>query len=114
MDLSSSKFEIIHSIVCSPDNVISVTDLCKTAGVSRSGYYNWLASENTRRKKEDADLHDFSIIKAAFEYRGYSKGAKGIHMRLLHQKPPVVMNIKKIRRLMKKYNLFCEIRKANP
>ena len=28
--------------------------------------------------------------------------------------PPIVMNVKKIRRLMKKYNLFCPIRKANP
>ena len=28
--------------------------------------------------------------------------------------PPIIMNVKKIRRLMKKYNLFCPIRKANP
>ena len=35
-------------------------------------------------------------------------------MRLLHQEPPVSMNIKKIRRLMKKYSLKCPIRKANP
>ena len=33
-------------------------------------------------------------------------------MRLLHQN--IIMNIKKIRRLMKKYRLFCPIRKANP
>ena len=35
-------------------------------------------------------------------------------MRLLHLDPPVVMNIKKIQRLMRKYQLFCPIRKANP
>lgn len=35
-------------------------------------------------------------------------------MRLLHLTPPVVMNIKKIRRLMNKYGLFCPVRKANP
>jgi transposase InsO family protein len=35
-------------------------------------------------------------------------------MRLIHQMPPVVMNIKKIRRLMDKYGLACPIRKANP
>jgi len=35
-------------------------------------------------------------------------------MRLLHMEPSVNMNIKKIRRLMKKYGLFCPIRKANP
>lgn len=28
--------------------------------------------------------------------------------------PPVIMNIKKIRRLMKKYGLVCPVRKANP
>ena len=33
-------------------------------------------------------------------------------MRLLHQ--GIRMNLKKIRRLMKKYGLFCPIRKANP
>lgn len=33
-------------------------------------------------------------------------------MHLLHM--GVRMNIKKIRRLMKKYGLFCKIRKANP
>ena len=35
-------------------------------------------------------------------------------MRLLHMEPPIVMNVKKIRRLMKKYGLICNIRKANP
>ena len=35
-------------------------------------------------------------------------------MRLLHLNPPVIMNVKKIRRLMHKYNLRCPIRKPNP
>jgi hypothetical protein len=35
-------------------------------------------------------------------------------MSLLHRNPPVVMNVKKIRRLMDKYGLSCPIRKANP
>mgnify|MGYP006344295007 FL=1 len=35
-------------------------------------------------------------------------------MHLIHQEEPIVMNLKKIRRLMKKYNLICPIRKANP
>ena len=34
-------------------------------------------------------------------------------MRLLHS-PGIVMNVKKIRRLMRKYGLSCPIRKANP
>ena len=35
-------------------------------------------------------------------------------MRLLHLPSPVLMNVKKIQRLMKKYGLACPIRKANP
>ena len=88
--------------------------LCDVAGVSRSGYYNWIASNNNRIKKEEQDRKDFEIILEEYKYRGYNKGAKSIYMRLLHRENPVVMNIKKIRRLMKKYNLNCPIRKANP
>ena len=36
----------------------------------------------------------------------------GIYMRLLRK--GIRMNHKKIRRLMKKYELFCPVRKANP
>ena len=88
--------------------------LCEIARVSRSGYYNWVNSENTRIERENNDRRDFEIILQAYQYRGYDKGAKGIYMRLIHMNPPVIMNVKKIRRLMKKYNLFCPIRQANP
>ncbi len=53
-------------------------------------------------------------MKQSYEFLGYKKGARSIYMRLLHLDPPVVMNIKKIRRLMGKYGLFCPIRQANP
>ena len=54
------------------------------------------------------------VISRSYEFRGYKKGARSIYMRLLHLDPPVVMNIKKIRRLMRKYGLRCPIRQANP
>lgn len=88
--------------------------LCEIAHVSRSGYYNWVNSEDIRNKKESYDQKSFELILQAYQYRGYDKGARGIYMRLIHMDPPVIMNIKKIRRLMKKYNLFCPIRQANP
>ncbi len=88
--------------------------LCEIAHVSRSGYYNWVNSEYIRNKKESHDQKSFELILQAYQYRGYDKGARGIYMRLIHMDPPVIMNIKKIRRLMKKYNLFCPIRRANP
>ena len=96
------------------NNILTVSMLCDIAQVSRSGYYNWVKSEDIRIQKENKDRKDFELILEAYQYRGYAKGARGIYMRLLHMNPPVIMNVKKIRRLMKKYNLFCPIRKANP
>jgi len=96
------------------DNVLTVTMLCNIAKVSRSGYYNWIKSENKRKERDEQDKKDFEIILVAYNYRGYDKGARSIYMRLLHMEPPIIMNVKKIRRLMKKFNLFCPIRKANP
>ena len=114
METSANKFEIIHETINKANNTLSVTMLCEIAGVSRSGYYNWVASKEKRIEKEEQDGADFELILAAYTHRGYDKGAQGIYMRLLHMEPPVVMNVKKIRRLMKKYGLICEIRKANP
>lgn len=114
METSANKFEIIHETINKANNTLSVTMLCEIAGVSRSGYYNWVASKEKRIEQEEQDRADFELILAAYTHRGYDKGAQGIYMRLLHMEPPVVMNVKKIRRLMKKYGLICEIRKANP
>ena len=105
-------FEIIKETVDLGDGSLSVSMLCEQAGVSRSGYYRWLASEPQRKRKEEQDKTDFNLILTAYRFRGYNKGARGIYMRLLHL--DVIMNVKKIRRLMCKYNLFCPIRKANP
>lgn len=114
MENTKVKFEIIHEMVSQQDNLQNIKELCKIAGVSRSGYYNWIASENRRIAREERDQRDFELILKAYKYRGYDKGIRGIHMRLLHMQPPVLMNVKKIQRLMRKYGLKCPIRKANP
>ena len=114
MDTAACKFELIKQMVTSEDNMMTVSELCKIAGVSRSGYYRWLKATEARERREQQDRDDFELILEAYNYRGYAKGARMIHMRLLHGSPSVAMNIKKIRRLMKKYQLFCPIRKANP
>lgn len=114
MDTSSSKFQLIHELVSREDNVLTITELCSIARVSRSGYYNWVNSKDKRDEQERKDRHDFELILEAFSHRGYDKGVRGIHMRLLHMDPPILMNVKKISRLMHKYNLICPIRQANP
>lgn len=106
------KFKLIQEMTQRDNNELNISWLCKMASVSRSGYYNWLHSFGQRCNKEELDRADFTLILEAYKYRGYDKGRRGIYMRLLHM--GVRMNQKKISRLMKKYNLFCPIRKANP
>jgi Transposase and inactivated derivatives len=107
------KFALIREATLRDNNLLKISKLCEVAGVSRSGYYNWCANEPARQRREDADRKDFELILEAYRFRGYAKGARGIHMRLLHY-PRIIMNVKKIRRLMRKYGLFCPIRKPNP
>ena len=105
----------LFMILCKKsDNLLNVAAMCEIAGVSRSGYYHYLSTEDQRMEREERDRQDFLLILKAYQYRGYHKGARSIYMRLLHMEPPIVMNIKKVRRLMRKYNLQCPIRKANP
>jgi len=111
---ASAKYAIIRGMTQRDNNLLNITWLCTAAGVSRSGYYHYLETENRRRQREEQDQKDFLIILESYQFRGYNKGARGIYMRLLHMATPAHMNIKKIRRLMNKYGLFCPIRKANP
>lgn len=111
---ASAKYAIIQEMTRRDNNMLNITWLCAAAGVSRSGYYHYQETEELRQGREEQDQRDFLEILKAYQFRGYDKGARGIYMRLLHLNPPVHMNIKKIRRLMKKYRLRCPIRKANP
>lgn len=108
------KYKIIHDTIAHDNNLLNIQTLCQIAGVSRSGYYHWVNAQTYRDAKEAQDKADFDLILKAYQYRGYKKGARSIHMNLLHREIPVVMNVKKIRRLMDKYHLFCPIRKPNP
>jgi len=110
--ITSSKFSVIQEAVKTDGNVLSIEKMCEIAGVSRSGYYNWANSANARKNREEKDKSDFELILEAYNYRGYWKGARSIYMRLLHI--GIVMNIKKIRRLMNTYGLRCPYRGPNP
>lgn len=108
------KFELIYEMYSRENNLLNIKWLCEIAGASRSGYYRWLNTASDRAEKEEKEKLDFEDILDAYNFRGYSKGARSIYMTLLNRKAPKElrrMNIKKIRRLMKKYNLFCPIRK---
>jgi len=92
-----------------------VSHLCKVAKVSRSGYYNCFSSQSQnykfQRDKEDELIRD--NILNAYNFKGRKKGARQIKMTLEGQFG-IVYNLKRIRRVMRKYNIVCPIRKANP
>ena len=112
--LSPSKiFKIIQNLI-KDFNLNKLTRyLCKIANVSTSGYYKFLNNFKTRDMNEYSDLKSKEIILKAFNYRGYKKGSRSIKM-ILKNKFNIVMNRKKIQRIMRKYNIICPIRKANP
>lgn len=114
MNIPSCIFEIIQYTVQQTGNTLSVKELCSIAGVSRSGYYAWIRAAPARELQEQKDRMDFEQILAAYKLHGHVKGARGIYMTLLHMEPPVIMNLKKIRRLMDKFRLSCPHRGPNP
>lgn len=114
MNDSSCVFEIIYNTIQLSNNALSVKELCSIAGVSRSGYYAWVKAAPIRKLQEQKDREDFNLILLAYKMHGYTKGARGIYMALIHMEPPIIMNLKKIRRLMDKFHLSCPYRGPNP
>ena len=67
----SAKFQIICEMTSHDNNLLNIKWLCESAGVSRSGYYNWLSKETARQAREASDRADFALILNAYNYRGY-------------------------------------------
>ena len=82
-----------------------VSYLCELADVSKSGYYEWLKAAGHRQKRKEQDEKDIILIKEIFNKKNQKAGALQIKM-FLENDNKVVMNHKKIRRLMKKYHLY--------
>jgi putative transposase len=97
------KFGLIHM----------VKFLCKKAEVSRSGYYAWVKAESMRSEREENDWNDYELIKEIFDKKKGFAGALTIKM-ILENDYFVEMNHKKIRRIMRKFNLVAKVRQINP
>ena len=94
-------------------NKLNIALMCKLADVSRSGYYKWVKTLDARQSREEKDKKDFELVLEAYNYQTWKKGARQIKYRI-NKDHNIKMNLKKIRRLMKKYGLICPIRKVNP
>ena len=87
--------------------------LCNLADVSRSGFYAWLKADIQRQERERQDEIDIELIAYIFLLKNKKIGALPLKM-YLENDYLVIMNHKKIRRLMKKYSLVTKVRRANP
>lgn len=89
--------------------------MCDISCVSRSGYYKYFSSTTIKKRKsnEVRDLESRNNILKAYNFKNRKKGARQIKM-ILNNHFGINYNLKRIRRIMKKYNIICPHRKANP
>jgi transposase InsO family protein len=87
---------------------LDVGRLCGIAKISKSGYYKWHKYSNELEK----DHEDYLLVKKVFEDGKKKLGFRSVQMKLLEKQ--IIMNHKKIIRIMNKYHLCCKIRRRNP
>jgi putative transposase len=109
----SNSFALLHMLKSNGNYNGTIQDGCELLGISRSGYYSYLRSTSARQLRENEEQQWKSRILKAYEYRGYKKGSRSIVMYFLNQEG-ITMNRKKVQRLMRKFDIVCPIRKANP
>src|SRR5699024_12078784 len=79
----------------------------------RYGYYSYINASASRAEREKADVKVKNVILKAFNRRGYKKGSRSIKM-ILENEFSLLYSRKRIQRIMRKYNIVCPFRKANP
>lgn len=110
---TSEIFARIHRMKTDGSYTGTILDACEVLEVSRSGYYNYLKGLGSRNVREEEDQAWRIQIEEAYSYRGYKKGSRSIVM-YFKNILGITVNRKKVQRLMRKFNIFCPIRKANP
>lgn len=111
--IAAEAFKLIENLSNTLEIHTSIKHLCDIAQVSRSGYYRYLKTKPLRRDRENNDLIIKDNILKAFNFKGYKKGSRSIKM-ILENSFGITYNRKRIQRIMRKFNIVCPIRKANP
>ena len=109
------KFERIRETIETYGLKRMVRYLCERMEVSRSGYYNDFVEKSVQKRvmKHQADEVVKEVILKAYRFRRRHKGVRQIKMTLQNQYG-ITYNLKRIRRIMKKFEIICPIRQANP
>lgn len=108
-------FKVISKLPEDPTRQYSIRYILSLINVSKTHYYGVLKDDDygkRERIQNKSDEKGIECIKATMEYKGFDKGIKQIYM-MMKQVTGVQFGINKIRRLMKKGNLSCNIRKPN-
>lgn len=102
----------IQGYPADPLNIDSISSLLRKIGISRSSYYSILRNEKYGVKqamKEKQDEEDAELIRQVMAYRRYRKGSRQIYM-IMPEVTARKFSLKKIRRLMKKFDIKSGIR----
>lgn len=99
-----------------PDKgALTIDHVLSMIGMPRSTYYEILKKDDYgeyRSKKDKEDLEDIKVIRQVMDHCGFKKGARQIYMDM-EDITGRHFNLKKIRRLMKKFGITSDIRKSN-
>lgn len=104
------KYEVIQEM---SKGMRSIQLLCKIAEVSRSGYYKWLKRQSNPSPKEIEDgkikekiMECYKQVKGIYGYRRIT-----VWLRMKHE---LIVNHKRVQRLMNRMKLRAIIRKKRP
>ena len=98
-----------------PSGQFTIRTTLDKVGMSKSSYYAILKNHDYGKREEERmvnDEHDVTLIRNVLSYKGFAKGARQVYMQM-QDVTGKQFGLNKIRRLMKKYDLHTDIRKAN-
>lgn len=105
-------YALINHIISEYQLEGMVKQLCEIAEVSRSGYYYWLNNEENRIERYESDWADYKLFYHVFIDKKKC-GGEEIKM-TLENEYDLVINHKKIRRILRMNGVISPIRKAKP
>lgn len=90
------------------DQALNIKRICVLVETNRSSYYRHFS----KLSKKDKDLTAYRMISEVFYARKEKVGIRQIQM-LVQKRYKIVMNLKKIARIKRKYKLITKIRRKN-